>query len=135
MLDQSINKYHNRSIEAAQVIEELIQLAKEMREARKRGENLGLTEDELAFYDALEVNDSAVKVLGDETLQMIAKELVLAVRKNATIDWTVKESARAKLRVIVRRLLRRHGYPPDKQEKATQTVLEQAELLCKEWAC
>jgi len=135
MLDQSINKYHNRSLEAAQVIEELIELAKEMKQAHRRGENLGLTEDELAFYDALEVNDSAVKVLGDETLQKIAKELVLAVRKNATIDWTVKESARAKLRVIVRRLLRKYGYPPDKQEKATQTVLEQAELLCKEWAC
>ncbi len=135
MLDKSIKKYHNRSIEAAQVIEELIQLAKEMREAKKRGENLGLTEDELAFYDALEVNDSAVKVLGDETLQQIARELVQSVRKNATIDWTVKESARAKLRVIVRRLLRKYGYPPDKQEKATQTVLEQAELLCKEWAC
>jgi type I restriction enzyme R subunit len=83
----------------------------------------------------LEVNDSAVKVLGDETLQRIARELVDAVRKNATIDWTVKESAKAKLRVIVRRLLRKYGYPPDKQEKATQTVLEQAELLCKEWAC
>ena len=135
MLDQSINKYHNRSIEAAQVIEELIQLAKEMKEAHKRGDDLGLSEDELAFYDALEVNDSAVKVLGDETLQKIAKELVEAVRKNATIDWTVKESARAKLRVIVRRPLRKHGYPPDKQERATQTVLEQAELLCKEWAC
>jgi len=135
MLDQSINKYHNRSIEAAQVIEELIELAKEMKEAHKRGDDLGLTEDELAFYDALEVNDSAVRVLGDETLQKIAKELVEAVRKNATIDWTVKESARAKLRVIVRRLLRKYGYPPDKQEKATQTVLEQAELLCKEWAC
>ena len=135
MLGQSINKYHNRSIEAAQVIEELIELAKDMKEAHKRGEAIGLTEDELAFYDALEVNDSAVKVLGDETLQKIAKELVDAVRKNATIDWTVKESARAKLRVIVRRLLRKYGYPPDKQEKATQTVLEQAELLCKEWAC
>ncbi len=135
MLDQSINKYHNRSIEAAQVIEELIELAKEMKAAHKRGEDLGMTEDELAFYDALEVNDSAVKVLGDETLRKIAKELVEAVRKNATIDWTVKESARAKLRVIVRRLLRKYGYPPDKQEKATQTVLEQAELLCKEWAC
>jgi len=135
MLDQSINKYHNRSIEAAQVIEELIELAREMKEAHKRGEAIGLSEDELAFYDALEVNDSAVKVLGDETLQKIAKELVEAVRKNATIDWTVKESARAKLRVIVRRLLRKYGYPPDKQEKATQTVLEQAELLCKEWVC
>ena len=135
MLDQSINKYHNRSLEAAQVIEELIELARAMKEAHKRGDDLGLTEDELAFYDALEVNDSAVKVLGDETLQKIAKELVEAVRKNATIDWTVKESARAKLRVIVRRLLRKYGYPPDKQEKATQTVLEQAELLGKEWAC
>ncbi|HQE71642.1 MAG TPA: type I restriction endonuclease subunit R [Methanothrix soehngenii] len=135
MLKQSINKYHNRSIEAAQVIEELIELAKEMREAHKRGEDLGLNEDELAFYDALEVNDSAVKVLGDETLRQIAKELVEAVRRNATIDWTVKESARAKLRVIVRRLLRKYGYPPDKQEKATQTVLEQAELLCREWTC
>jgi len=135
MLDQSINKYHNRSIEAAQVIEELIELAKEMKAAHKRGEELGMTEEELAFYDALEVNDSAVKVLGDETLRKIAKELVEAVRKNVTIDWTVKESAKAKLRVIVRRLLRKYGYPPDKQEKATQTVLEQAELLCKELAC
>jgi len=135
MLDQSINRYHNRSIEAAQVIEELIELAKEMREGHKRGEALGLTEEELAFYDALEVNDSAVKVLGDETLQKIARELVEAVHRNVSIDWAVKESARAKLRVIVRRLLRKYGYPPDKQEKATQTVLEQAELLCKEWAC
>ena len=104
-----------------------------MRQAAKRGEDLGLSENELAFYDALEVNDSAVKVLGDETLRQIARELVEAVRKNVTIDWTVKESARAKLRVIVRRLLRKHGYPPDKQEKATQTVLEQAELLCGDW--
>ena len=112
------------------VIEELIDLAREMRQAAKRGDDLGLSEDELAFYDALEVNDSAVKVLGDEILRQIARVLAEAVRKNVTIDWTVKESARAKLRVIVRRLLRKHGYPPDKQEKATQTVLEQAELLC-----
>ena len=105
-----------------------------MREAHKRGENLGLTDDELAFYDALEVNDSAVKVLGDETLRTIARELVESVRNNVTIDWAVKESARAKMRTIVRRLLRKHGYPPDKQEKATQTVLEQAELLCRNWA-
>ncbi|OPX78832.1 MAG: hypothetical protein A4E45_01048 [Methanosaeta sp. PtaB.Bin039] len=106
-----------------------------MREAHKLGEKLGLAEDELAFYDALEVIDSAVKILGDETLRQIARELVEAVRRNVTIDWAVKESARAKLRVIIRRLLRKHGYPPDKQEKATQTVLEQAELLCKDWAC
>ena len=105
-----------------------------MRQAHRRGESLGLTEDELAFYDALEVNDSAVKVLGDETLRAIARDLVEAVRRNVSIDWTVKESAKAKLRTIVKRLLRKHGYPPDKQEKATQTVLEQAELLCKDWA-
>jgi len=88
----------------------------------------------VAFYDALEVNDSAVKVLGDDTLRTIARELVDAVRNNVTIDWAVKESARAKMRTIVRRLLRKYGYPPDKQEKATQTVLEQAELLCRNWA-
>ncbi len=104
-----------------------------MREAHKRGEELNLSEDELAFYDALEVNDSAVKVLGDDTLRQIARELIKAVRANVTIDWAVKESARAKLRVIIRRLLRKYGYPPDKQEKATITVLEQAELLCKDW--
>ena len=134
MLEETIRKYHNRAIEAAQVIEELIRLAKEMREANKRGENLRLTEDELAFYDALETNDSAVKVLGDETLRTIARELVETVRENVTIDWTVRESVRAKLRTLVKRILRRHGYPPDKQEKATQTVLEQAELLCRDWA-
>jgi type I restriction enzyme R subunit len=116
-------------LEAAAVIEELIRLAREMRDAHRQGEKLGLTEDELAFYDALETNDSAVKVLGDETLRTIARELVVAVRNNVTIDWTVRESVRAKLRTMVKRVLRKHGYPPDKQEKATQTVLEQAELL------
>jgi type I restriction enzyme R subunit len=133
MLQKSVKSYQAKSIETAAVIEELIDLAREMREAHKRGEELNLSEDELAFYDALEVNDSAVKVLGDETLQQIARELIKAVRANVTIDWTVKESARAKLRVIIRRLLRKYGYPPDKQEKATITVLEQAELLCKDW--
>jgi len=133
MLERTIRRYQNRTIEAAQVIMELIELAKEMREAKSRGEKLGLTEDEVAFYDALEVNDSAVKVLGDETLKTIARGLVEAVRRNVTIDWTVRESARAKLRTTVRRVLRKHGYPPDKQEKATLTVLEQAELLCKDW--
>lgn len=132
MLERSINAYHNRAIEAVQVIEELIKLAKEMREAHQRGEKLGLSDDELAFYDALETNDSAVKVLGDKTLHTIARELLESVRKNATIDWTVRESVRAKLRVIVKRILRKYGYPPDKQEKATQTVLEQAELICQE---
>jgi len=134
MLEKTIRRYQNRTIEAAQVIIELVELAKEMREAKSRGEKLGLTEEEEAFYDALEVNDSAVKVLGDETLTTIARELVEAIRRNVTIDWAVRESVRAKIRSIVRRILRKYGYPPDKQEKATQTVLEQAELLCKDWA-
>jgi type I restriction enzyme R subunit len=134
MLEETIRKYQNRSIETAQVIQELIDLAREMREAAKRGEKLGFTDEELAFYDALEVNDSAVKVLGDETLRTIARELVDTVHRNVTIDWTVKESVRAKLRTMVKRILRKYGYPPDKQEKATQTVLEQAELLCRDWA-
>jgi type I restriction enzyme R subunit len=134
MLEQTIRRYQNRAIEAAQVIEELIALAKDMRAANARGEALGLTEDELAFYDALETNDSAVKVLGDETLRAIARELVETVRTNVTIDWTLRENVRAQLRVLVKRILRKHGYPPDKQEKATQTVLEQAEVLSVEWA-
>lgn len=134
MLEQTIKKYQNRTIDAAKVILELIELAKEMREAHRRGEKLNLTEEELAFYDALETNDSAVKVLGDETLRTIARELVETVKKNVTIDWTVKESIKAKLRTLVKRILRKYGYPPDKQEKATQTVLSQAELLCAEWA-
>ena len=104
-----------------------------MREADQRGEDLGLTEEEIAFYDALEVKDSAVQVLGDETLRAIAQELVRAVRNNVTIDWTLRENVRAKMRVMVKRILRRYGYPPDKQEKATQTVLEQAEVLCRDW--
>lgn len=134
MLEEAVRKYHNRAIEAAEVIDELIRLAQEMRDAQKRGEKMGLSDDELAFYDALETNDSAVKVLGDDTLRGIARELVETVRKNTTIDWTVKESVRAKLRTLVKRILLRHGYPPDKQEKATQTVLQQAELICKDWA-
>ena len=134
MLEQTVRAYQNRALETAQVIEALIDLAKSVREADKRGEELNLTEDEIAFYDALEVNDSAVKVLGDENLKIIARELVVTVRNNVTIDWTVKENVRAKLRVMVKRILRRHGYPPDMQEKATQTVLEQAELIAKDWA-
>jgi len=134
MLEASIRKYQNRAIEAAAVIEELIGLAKDIREANKRGEDLKLTDDELAFYDALEVNDSAVKVLGEPTLTTIARELVEAVRNSVTIDWTEREAVRAKIRVMVKRILRKYGYPPDKQEKATATVLSQAELLCKDWA-
>lgn len=134
MLEQTIRRYQNRAIEAAQVIEELIQLARDMRAAQARGEQLRLSEDEVAFYDALEANDSAVKVLGDDILRDIARELVQTVRNNVTIDWTLRENVRAQLRVLVKRILRKHGYPPDKQEKATQTVLEQAALLSAEWA-
>ncbi len=134
MLEQTLRRYQNRAIEAAQVIEELIQLARDMRDAACRGERLGLTEDELAFYDALEINDSAVQVLGDETLRAIARELVETVRRNVTIDWTLRENVRAQLRVLVRRILRKHGYPPDKQEKATITVLEQVEALSEGWS-
>lgn len=123
MLEQAIRRYQNRAIETVQVIEELIALAREMREAGRRGVDLGLSEEELAFYDALETNDSAVRVLGDETLRKIARELADAVRGNVAIDWTMRENVRAQLRVLVKRILRRHGYPPDKQEKATQTVL------------
>jgi len=132
LLENSIHKYQNRAIETAQLIEELIKLAKDMRQAANRGEKLGLTEDEVAFYDALEVNDSAVKVLGDEQLRFIARELLKTIRENIMIDWTAKESVRAKLRIMVKRVLRKYGYPPDKQEKATQTILEQAQLICAE---
>ena len=134
MLEATIRRYQNRTIEAAQVIAELIDLAKKMREGQKRGTELGLTDDEVAFYDALETNDSAVKVLGEPTLKNIARELVSHVRKSVMIDWTLRESAQAQIRVFVRRILRKYGYPPDKQEKATQTVLEQAKLLCGDWA-
>jgi len=133
LLEQAVRRYQNRAIETAQVIEELIGLAKDLRAAAARGESLGLSDDELAFYDALETNDSAVKVLGDETLRTIARELVATVRRNVTIDWTIRENVRAQLRVLVKRILRKHGYPPDKQEKATQTVLGQAALLTELW--
>jgi len=133
LLENAIKKYQNRAIETAQVIEELIALAKDLREANQRGEKLGLTDDEVAFYDALEVNDSAVAVLGDETLRLIAQELVKAVRSSITIDWTVRENVRAQMRVIIKRILRKYGYPPDKQAHATELVLEQAEVLCRDW--
>ncbi|MBN2207826.1 MAG: type I restriction endonuclease subunit R [Candidatus Coatesbacteria bacterium] len=132
MLENTIRKYQNRAIETAQIIEELIDMARKMRESDKRPGELGLTAEEVAFYDALETNDSAVKVLGDETLRNIARELVAKVRENTTIDWSLKESTRAKMRVMVKRILRKHGYPPDKEKKATATVIEQAELLCNE---
>ncbi len=121
---QTIHRYQNRAVEAAQVIEELIALARDLREANARGEALGLSDDEMAFYDALGVNDSAVQVLGDETLRGIARELVETVRNNVAIDWTRRENVRARLRVLVKRVLRKHDYPPDRQDSATRTVLE-----------
>jgi type I restriction enzyme R subunit len=133
MLENSIRKYQNNLLSAAEIINELIGIAKEVREADKRGEQLDLSTEELAFYDALEVNDSAVKVLGVETLREIARVLVERVRANTTIDWTIKENVKARLRVIVKRVLREYGYPPDKQATATETVLEQAKLLGDFW--
>jgi type I restriction enzyme R subunit len=134
MLDRAIAEYHNRTIETLEVIERLMKLAKEMREAADRGAKLKLSDEELAFYDALETNDSAVSILGDEVLRAIAREVADKVRNNTPIDWSMKESARARLRVLVKRVLRNHGYPPDKQEQATKTVLEQAELIAPRWA-
>lgn len=133
MFENSIRKYQNNLLTAAEIINELISIAKEVRQADKRGEQLDLSTEELAFYDALEVNDSAVKVLGDETLREIARILVERVRSNTTIDWTIKENVKVRLRVIVKRVLREYGYPPDKQEKAVNTVLQQAEMLADIW--
>ena len=129
MLESSIKKYQNNLLTTTEIIQELIRIAKEIRESDKEAERLGLTKDEVAFYDALEVNDSAVKVLGDEMLKLIAKEIADKVRKNTTIDWTIRESARAKLMVLVKRTLSKYGYPPDQQQKAIDTVLKQAELF------
>ena len=134
LLQRTLNAYHNRAIATQEVIEELIKLAKEISAADKRGEDLGLKDEEVAFYDALATNDSAVRVMGDAKLRVIATELVTQVRKNVTIDWTLRESARAKIRVMVKRILNRFGYPPDLQEAAVKEVLAQAELLCADWA-
>ncbi|MEO6624288.1 MAG: type I restriction endonuclease subunit R [Burkholderiaceae bacterium] len=132
-LKSSLNAYHNRAISTMDVIEELIQLAREIDAASKRGHDLGLTDDEVAFYDALAANESAVKAMGDDKLRLIAAELITQVRKSVTIDWTLRESARAKIRVMVKRILNKYGYPPDLQDEAVRTVLMQAELLCADW--
>jgi len=133
MLENAIKQYTNKSIETAQVIQELLDLAKKIREEQNRGKDLGLKEDEIAFYDALADNESAKQILGDDTLKTIARELLEMVKRNVTIDWTERESVQAKLRLMVKKILRKYGYPPDKQEKATITVLEQAKLLGYEW--
>ena len=129
MLQASILKYQNRGIETAEVLQELIELARKLKAAQQRGEVLGLNESEVAFYDALATNGSAVEVLGDETLKQIARELADRIRRSATIDWTIKETVRAEMRAMVRRLLRKYKYPPDQQEAATELVLTQAETL------
>jgi len=134
MLDQTIHRYKNRAIETVEVIEDLIKLAKELRESDRRGQDLGLNEAELAFYEALEVNDSAVKILGDDILKQIAHDLAIQIKENVTIDWTVKENVKAKMRVMVKRILIKYNYPPDKQPFAVKTILEQAEILCGEIA-
>ncbi len=133
MLRNSILKYKNRQIETAKVIEELIELAKDMQEVRKRGEELGLSEDELAFYDALAENKSAVEIMGDSKLKVIALKLVETMRNNVTIDWTIRENVKAKLRSQIKRLLRKYGYPPDLSDQAIKTVIEQAEYLYGDW--
>jgi type I restriction enzyme R subunit len=133
-LTNSLNKYHGRAVKSAEVIEELIAMAKEFREAAKRGEELGLNESEIAFYDALADNESAVRELGDDTLKKIAQELADKLRKSTTVDWQKRDSVRAKLRNLVRITLRRYKYPPDKQEEAIQLVLQQAERLSDDWS-
>ena len=130
-LEESLTRYHNRALETAQIIEALIELAGEMREANARGDRLGLSDDEIAFYDALGANQSALDVLGDDQLRLIAREIAETVRNNTTIDWTSREQVRANLRRLVRRSLRRHGYPPDQQEAATALIIEQAELFAR----
>ena len=134
MLKKTLNAYHNRAIATQEIIEELIKLAKDLDAAAKRGEELNLSEEELAFYDALAANESAVRAMGDQKLRVIAAELVTKVRSSVTIDWTLRESARAGIKVQVKRILNRFGYPPDLQDAAVQTVLLQAETLCRDWA-
>jgi len=134
MLEQAVRRYQNRAIDAVQVLEELIELARQIREADRRGEQLGLSDDELALYDALAASQGPQAVLADDALRQVAQELVRLIRANVTVDWTVRENARAQLRVLVKRVLRKYGYPPDRQVHAAQAVLEQAEALSELWA-
>ncbi len=134
MLQKALNQYHNRAIATQEVIEELIALAKKMSNATQRGADLGLTDEEIAFYDALAANESAKIAMGDAKLRLIAAELVTQVRKSVTIDWTLRDGAQAKIRVMVKRILNKYGYPPDMQDAAVQEVLAQAKELCADWA-
>jgi type I restriction enzyme R subunit len=134
LLADVIKRYQNRAIETAQVIEELIAMAKKFRAAAERGDELGLTEDEIRFYDALADNESAVRELSDEILKKIAHELTESLRQNLSVDWSQRESVRAKLRLMVKRILRKYKYPPDMQDAAVELVLQQAQALGEEWS-
>ena len=127
-------RYHANAVTTTEVIQELIALAKEIRSARQRGEEEGLSEDEIAFYDALAENESAVEVMGDKNLRVIAQELLSSLKSNVSVDWAHRDTARARMRVLVKRILRKYGYPPDLEDAAVQTVLQQAELLSESWA-
>lgn len=133
-LEDSVARYHANAITTAEVLQELIKLAKDIRASRQRGEEQGLSEDEIAFYDALADNEDAIQVMGDDKLKLIAHELLMSLRENVSVDWAHRESARARMRVLVKRILRKYGYPPDLQETAVQTVLQQAEALSSGWS-
>jgi type I restriction enzyme R subunit len=133
-LEEAIARYHTNAVSTVEVLQELIGLARDLREARNRGDAVGMSPEEIAFYDALADNVSAVEVLGNDQLKVIAHELLMSLKSNITIDWAHRESARARLRVLVKRILRRYGYPPDLQDAAVQEVLQQAEALSAEWA-
>ena len=133
-LEEAIARYHTNAITTAEVLQELIELAKDIRAAHERGEEEGLSQEEISFYDALAQNESAVEVMGNDQLRVIAQELLNSLKSNASVDWQHRESARARMRVLVKRILRKHGYPPDLQDAAVQTVLQQAEVLSARWA-
>ena len=132
-LQEAVARYHTNAISAVEVLQELINLAKDIRDARKRGEETGLSTDEIAFYDALAENESAVQLMGNDSLKLIAHELLTKLKSNISVDWAQRENARAKMRVLVKRILKQHGYPPDLQDEAVQTVLQQAEVLSARW--
>jgi type I restriction enzyme, R subunit len=131
LLEDALAKYQNRTIETTQIIMELIELAKQVTEEDQRGKATGMTEDELAFYDALAENESAREVMQDEILQQIARDLTIAIRNSMTVDWSIRESVQAKIKMVVKRLLKKYGYPPDKTDKAVEVVLEQTKLMCE----
>jgi type I restriction enzyme, R subunit len=133
-LEAAIARYHSNAITTVQVLEELIHLAKDIRAARERGEETGLSNEEIAFYDALAENNGARELMGEPQLRVIAHELVTSVKSNVTVDWMHRDAARARLRVLVKKILRKYGYPQDLQDTAVQTVLQQAEALSAEWA-